>query len=99
MAENTVEKMTPEQIKARLASIPEWSEMHDEIHRTFQFKDFVQAMAFVNAVAREAEAMNHHPDILIRYDKVTLRLSTHDAGGVTDKDFILAEKADGLAQP
>ena len=92
------DKLTEEQIKGRLAAFPEWSEMHDEIHRTYQFKDFVAAMAFVDAVAREAEADQHHPDILIRYNKVTLRLSTHDAGGITEKDFALAAKADGLAK-
>ena len=74
-----------------------WSRIGDEIQRTFSFKDFVEAMAFVQKVATEAEADQHHPDILIRYNKVTLTLSTHDAGGITHKDFDLASKIDAFA--
>jgi 4a-hydroxytetrahydrobiopterin dehydratase len=55
-------------------------------------------MAFVQAVAAHAEAVQHHPDILIRYSRVTLSLSTHDAGGITEKDFDFARAADGLAR-
>ena len=69
-----------------------------EISRTFQFKDFAAAMQFVNAVAGEAEKANHHPDIDIRWNKVKLVLSTHDAGGLTEKDFALAQICDKLAQ-
>ncbi|MBC8138839.1 MAG: 4a-hydroxytetrahydrobiopterin dehydratase, partial [Fibrella sp.] len=65
--------------------------------RTFSFADFVAAMRFVNSVADAAEEANHHPDIDIRYDKVTLGLVTHDAGGITKNDFALAGKADTLA--
>jgi len=67
------------------------------IHRTYQFKDFPAAMKFVNAVARAAEKAWHHPDIDIRWNKVTLALTTHDAGGLTEKDFSLAAKFDRLA--
>lgn len=74
-----------------------WSRIGDEIQRTFSFKDFVESMAFVQKVATEAEADQHHPDILIRYNKVTLTLSTHDAGGITQKDFDLARKIDAFA--
>lgn len=86
--------LSAEQIAKRLAQTPEWSELNDSIQRTYQFKDFAGSMRFVNAVAALAEAMDHHPDILVRYNKVTLTLSTHDAGGITTKDFDLAAKCD-----
>jgi 4a-hydroxytetrahydrobiopterin dehydratase len=60
------------------------------ITRSFRFKNFSDAMRFVNKVARLAERANHHPDIMIRYDKVRLALTTHDEGGLTEKDFKLA---------
>ena len=61
--------------------------------RQFQFADFLGSIAFVNSVAQVAEAAGHHPDIDIRYNKVRLALTTHDAGGITAKDFDLAAKA------
>lgn len=81
-------------IKNRLEDLGDWSEINGALQRTYQFKDFVAAMAFVNRVADLAEKAQHHPDILIRYAKVTLTLSTHDAGGITEKDFALAVEAD-----
>lgn len=90
-------KLTTAQIKAALPSVPEWKKRGSTIHRTFVFKDFVAAIKFVNAVAKAAEKANHHPDIDIRWNKVTLALSTHDAGGLTEKDFAFAQKADQLA--
>ncbi|MFN5496903.1 MAG: 4a-hydroxytetrahydrobiopterin dehydratase [bacterium] len=91
-------KLSDAEIAARLEELPEWSQPGEEIQRTYRFKDFVEAMAFVQAVAAHAEAVQHHPDILIRYSRVTLSLSTHDAGGITDKDFDFARTADGLAR-
>jgi 4a-hydroxytetrahydrobiopterin dehydratase len=93
-----MEKLTVSEIESALAESPEWSEVGGQIQRTYQFDDFLEAMAFVNAVAKAAEAAAHHPDILIRYDKVTLSLVTHDAGGISSKDFDLAKEADGLAE-
>lgn len=93
-----MERMEESDIKEALAALPEWSESGGSINRTFQFKDFVEAMQFVNEVAKLAEADQHHPDILIRWNKVTLSLSTHDAGGITQKDFAMAAKADTLAK-
>lgn len=92
-----MEKLTSDQINKKLKTLDEWSEVNDSIQRTYQFRDFVESMKFVNKVAEHAETVQHHPDILVRYNKVTLTLSTHDAGGITDKDFNFAEKADGLA--
>lgn len=91
-----MKKMTPAQIKAALADVPEWSEVGETIQRTYQFADFLAAMKFVDRVAEAAEAQQHHPDILIRYNKVTLTLATHDAGGITEKDFVLSKSADAL---
>lgn len=92
-----MKRMTDEQVQERLATSPDWSDAGETIQRTFQFKDFVQAMRFVNRVADAAEAMQHHPDILVRWNKVTLTLSTHDAGGITTLDFDLADQCDTLA--
>ena len=89
-------KLTPAQIKTALPSVPEWKKQGANIVRTFQFKDFVVAMKFVNAVAKLAEKADHHPDIDIRWNKVTLALSTHSEGGLTEKDFALAKQFDGL---
>lgn len=92
-----MDRMSEAEIRKSLESVPEWSETGGAIHRTYQFKDFVEAMKFVNAVAAAAETDQHHPDILVRWNKVTLTLSTHDAGGITARDFALASKVDGLA--
>ncbi len=96
MTEQAVEKLSESQIEAGLESHPSWVELNGEIQRTFEFEDFKGAMKFVNTVAEYAERAPHHPDILIRYNKVTLSVSTHDAGGITQKDFDLAEATDKL---
>jgi 4a-hydroxytetrahydrobiopterin dehydratase len=85
-------------VLAALKGVPEWTETGGQIHRTYQFKDFVESMKFVNSAATLAEAVQHHPDILIRWNKVTLTLSTHDAGGITEKDFTFAAKADEMGR-
>src|SRR5690348_16569873 len=92
----SMEKMAESQVETALKASPEWSLVGDSIQRTFQFKDFITAMRFVNAVADAAESAQHHPDILIRYSRVTLTLATHYAGGITDKDFALAKKSDAF---
>lgn len=89
-------KLTEIQIATSLSDLPEWAEVGGSLQRTFDFSDFVESMAFVNRVAERAEADQHHPDILIRYNRVTLTLSTHDAGGITVKDFALASTADSF---
>ena len=91
-----MEKLTSDQIKAALPSVPDWKQNGEIIARTFQFKDFPAAIRFVNLVAEMAEKAWHHPDIDIRWNKVTLVLSTHDAGGLTEKDFNLAKQFDRL---
>jgi 4a-hydroxytetrahydrobiopterin dehydratase len=73
-----------------------WNEVDDALERTFTFDDFRGALAFVNRVGELAEAENHHPDIAIHYNRVTLRWWTHTAGGVTDRDRELAAKTSEL---
>jgi 4a-hydroxytetrahydrobiopterin dehydratase len=84
------------EINSRLVSVPDWQIESGELVRTFLFKDFRASLAFVNKVGDLAEAAGHHPDIDIRYNKVRLGLVTHDAGGITQKDFDLAAAADKL---
>ncbi|MCZ6836504.1 MAG: 4a-hydroxytetrahydrobiopterin dehydratase [Planctomycetota bacterium] len=89
-----MEKLTQEQIDEKLVDFPEWTQIGDTIQRTFRFDDFLGSMAFISRVADLAEEQQHHPDILIRYNKVTLTLSTHDAGGITERDFTLSRAMD-----
>jgi 4a-hydroxytetrahydrobiopterin dehydratase len=89
--------LNSEEISASLARLPAWKQEEKNIVRTFELKDFVVAIKFVNQVAEKAEAAWHHPDIDIRWNKVRLALSTHSEGGLTEKDFALAEEFDGLA--
>jgi 4a-hydroxytetrahydrobiopterin dehydratase len=92
-----MEKLSAEKIKAALAAVPDWKKKGATITRTYQFKDFPAAIKFVRAVAGLAEKAWHHPDIDIRWNQVTLALTTHDAGGLTEKDFALAKKFDALS--
>jgi len=94
-------KMEPAKIILALSTLPQWARHGEIISRTFAFKDFPAAMKFVNAVAELAEQAQHHPDVDIRWNKVTLALTTHDAGGLTEKDFELARQLDreGKSQP
>ncbi|MDE3066052.1 MAG: 4a-hydroxytetrahydrobiopterin dehydratase [Verrucomicrobiota bacterium] len=94
-----MEKLSGAQIEAAMASVPDWRRNGAVISRTFQFKDFPAAMKFVNAVADLAEKAWHHPDIDIRWNRVTLALTTHDAGGLTERDFDLARQFDRLQSP
>lgn len=89
--------LSQQEVNARLASLPGWQLEGGEIVRSFAFKDFREALSFVNRVGEAAEAAGHHPDIDIRYNRVRLALVTHDAGGLTQKDFDLAAQANGLA--
>ncbi|MBI4172409.1 MAG: 4a-hydroxytetrahydrobiopterin dehydratase [Actinobacteria bacterium] len=78
-------------------TVPEgWSEIDGALEREFEFSDFRHALAFVNRVAELAETADHHPDISVHYKRVTLRWSTHSAGGITDRDLELAAKTTEL---
>ncbi|MBA2644355.1 MAG: 4a-hydroxytetrahydrobiopterin dehydratase [Solirubrobacterales bacterium] len=89
--------LTDEKITDELQQVA-WSRQGDEISREVRLRDFAAAMAFVNQVAEAAEAANHHPDILVHgWNRVRLTLTTHSAGGLTERDFMLARVIDGLA--
>jgi 4a-hydroxytetrahydrobiopterin dehydratase len=87
-----------EKIKGYLADLPGWTYSDNKITKTFELKDFVGAMKLVSNVAQAAEQQQHHPDIDIRYNKVTFVLSTHSEGGVTGMDFVLAGEIEKAAQ-
>jgi 4a-hydroxytetrahydrobiopterin dehydratase len=89
------ERLDDDRVSERLAALPGWELQGDEIIKTFELPTFPEAIAFVTRVADRAEAANHHPDIDIRWRKVRLVLSTHDAGGLTDLDFDLATEIEG----
>jgi len=96
MNEEQGRRLSDEEIQAALDGLSDWSRESEAVVRTYRLKDFATAMNFVNAVAELAEAARHHPDIDIRYNRVRIALSTHDAGGVTRRDVELAEGIDGL---
>ena len=86
------------EIEQQLKTINGWTLEGDAIRKQYTFADFPEAIAFVNRLATEAEAVDHHPDILINYKRVTLTYSTHSEGGLTPKDFAGAATADRMAQ-
>lgn len=90
-------KLSPGQVRASLPLVPEWRRRGAVISRTWTLEDFPAALAFVLQVGRLAEAAQHHPDIDIRWNQVTLALTTHDAGGLTARDFELARRCDELS--
>ena len=90
-------KLSPKEIKQLLAAHPHWLKSGKEISRTFSFKNYYETMAFVNAVAFIAHGQDHHPDLEVGYNKCKVRFSSHDVGGLSDKDFAGAAKVDGLA--
>jgi len=90
-------KLSPEDAERRVKALNGWTLDGGAIRKQFTFADFPAAVAFINRLAPEAEAADHHPDILINYKRVTLTYSTHSEGGLTDKDFAGAMVADRLA--
>ena len=92
------QKLSDLEIQRALGSLPGWSRRGDTLVKTFTFEKFADGIAFVGRVARVADEMDHHPDIDIRYTKITMSLSTHDAGGITDSDLKLAEKIEATAR-
>ena len=92
-----MDKLSRDDIEARLEDFPDWSLNGEKLQRTFGFDDFRGAMAFVNRIADLAEEQEHHPDIMVRYNKVTLTLTTHDASGLTENDFAFATSTDSVA--
>ena len=80
-------KLTDEEIRDRLATLPGWQVRSDKLHREFKFADFSQAFGFMATMATVAEARDHHPEWFNVYSRVVIDLSTHDVGGISDKDF------------
>jgi 4a-hydroxytetrahydrobiopterin dehydratase len=89
--------LSESEIQTRLNHLSGWTLQGKEIQTVRRFKDFIEAMNFVNRLVAPAEAAGHHPDIAISYNRVTISLTTHDSGGLTDKDFALAEQISNLA--
>jgi 4a-hydroxytetrahydrobiopterin dehydratase len=92
-----MEALRDTEIRERLARLPGWSLSNGRLHREYRFPDFVAAFGFMARAALVAEAMNHHPEWSNVYDRVSVDLTTHDAGGLTELDFRLAERMDALA--
>lgn len=92
------QKLSDLEIQRALGGLNGWSRRGDVLVKTFNFARFADGIAFVDRIAIAADRMNHHPDIDIRYTKVALALSTHDAGGITDNDIKLAQEIDSLAR-
>ena len=88
--------LSNQETESRLKDLPGWQVESGELVRTCQFADFLAALRFVNQVGELAEQAGHHPDIDIRYNRVRLALITHDAGGLTEKDFVLARRVGQL---
>jgi 4a-hydroxytetrahydrobiopterin dehydratase len=88
--------LSNDEIIKELKTIEGWNQVGKEIKKTYEFGDFAHAMGFVASVVMLAERANHHPDIDIRWSKITLALSTHSAGGLTKKDFNLAREIENL---
>jgi len=89
-------KLNSQEILDKLNRLNGWKLEDNAICKMYLFKDFAESMKFVNEVAEMAEEMDHHPDIFIQYNRVTLTLSTHSAGGITEKDFELAARIDWI---
>lgn len=89
--------LSDEEIEARLSGLHDWTRKGDAIVRTFECGDFLGSVDFVNRITPVAEAMNHHPDLSISWSKVTVSLSTHSQGGITESDFDLATRIEGVA--
>ena len=90
-------KLTDAEISARLEEISGWTVENEKLHKEFQFDSFVEAFGFMASVALIAESMNHHPEWFNVYNRVTVDLATHDAGGISALDFELAKKIDALS--
>lgn len=94
--EGGVDKMSGEEIQSMLGQVDNWGAQNDKLHKTFQFKDFMNAMKFINQMADVAEEEQHHPDFCVHYNRVDVTIWTHAIGGLSENDFILAAKLDKL---
>lgn len=92
-------KLTDEEVRSLLRTMHGWQYRGDAIHKEFSFRGFRGAISFVNRIAEVANAAAHHPDLEVHYNRVVVSFSTHDEGGVTDKDVVLAREVDSVAEP
>jgi 4a-hydroxytetrahydrobiopterin dehydratase len=88
-------RLSEAEVRERLKALSGWAHKGDAIEKAYKLATFAKSMELVNRVAALAEKADHHPDILIQYDRVTLTLSSHDSGGLTARDFSLAQQIDG----
>lgn len=93
---NELARLSPIAVRLRMQNLPDWTTDGESLFYTRTFTDFVEAIDFVNSLVAPAEQLSHHPDITINYNQVSLELTTHDAGGLTDLDFQLATKISQL---
>lgn len=91
-------KLSDSEIKEKLPEIPGWSIVNGKLHKAFQFSSFIEAFGFMTKVALAAESMNHHPEWINVYNKVTIDLTTHDLGGISTFDFDLAKKIEDMTR-
>ena len=92
------QKLSDLEIQRALGSLSGWSRRGDTLTKTYTFEKFAEGIGFVSRVAQIADEMDHHPDIDIRYTKISMSLSTHDAGGITQSDLTLAERIESAAR-
>ncbi len=92
-------KLSPQDIEKKLLRFPDWEYFDDAIHAEFEFDNFKDCFSAMSRIAFECESLNHHPNWSNVYNVLTISLSTHDAGGVTDKDFALAEAIEAIVEP
>jgi 4a-hydroxytetrahydrobiopterin dehydratase len=92
-------KLDGDELRFRMRDLEGWKFLGDAIHKDFTFRGFRAAIAFVNRIAEQASAAGHHPDLEIHFNRVVVSLSTHDAGGVTEKDVHLAERIESVVEP
>ncbi|MFT0798101.1 4a-hydroxytetrahydrobiopterin dehydratase [Synechococcus sp. R5-12] len=90
-------KLSEAEVQAKLENLPGWSLQDGKLHRQFQFRSFVEAFGWMSSVALVAESMGHHPEWSNVYNRVRVDLTTHDAGGITELDFTLAQRMNELA--
>ena len=91
-----MERLSEAEVAAKLKGVQEWKRVGDSIERTWRFETFLEAVAFMNRMFALAEEANHHPDLLNSWTKVRVRFTTHDAAGLTKRDFKMAAKVDGI---
>jgi 4a-hydroxytetrahydrobiopterin dehydratase len=92
-------RLSAAEIQLRLSQLKDWSLEADRLVQVFRFRNFIEAVKFVNSIVAPAESAGHHPDLMISYNKVTVSITTHDAGGLTHKDFDLAVAIGNLPKP